>query len=299
MWSYAVHGAVWLVLYLLFILAPLFVLLAGTLPPARDFWTEFAVALGYSGLAMMGLQFGLTARFRFVTRPWGEDVIYHFHRQISLIAVGLVFAHPLIIFAAQPELLARPEDGSVPLGALAAVASIGALALLVVTALWRVRLKIGYELWHASHIVLALVAVGGGIVHMVGWSFYLEDPRKRALWIGLVALWIALLLYVRVVKPLFMLRRPYRIAEVRAERGDTTTLVMRPDGHAGFRFSPGQFGWLTLWGSPFKITGHPFSFSPSAEAAGGRVEMSIRNLGDFTSAIHQVPVGQRVYLDGS
>jgi hypothetical protein len=25
---------------------------------------------------MMGLQFGLTARFRYVTEPWGEDVIY-------------------------------------------------------------------------------------------------------------------------------------------------------------------------------------------------------------------------------
>jgi predicted ferric reductase len=298
MWSYAVHGAAWLVLYLLFILAPLFAMLAGTLPPARDVWTEFAVALGYSGLAMMGLQFGLTARFRFVTRPWGEDVIYHFHRQISLIAVGLVFAHPLIIFAAQPELLARPDDGSVPLGAVAAFASIGALALLVVTALWRVKLKIGYELWHASHIVLALVAVGGGIMHMIGWSFYLDDPRKRALWIGLVVFWIALLLYVRVFKPLFMLRRPYRIAAVKAERGDTTTLVMTPDGHDGFRFTPGQFGWLTLWRGPFRITGHPFSFSSSAEAQGGRVEMTIRKLGDFTSLVHTVPVGQRVYLDG-
>ena len=73
---------------------------------------------------------------------------------------------------------------------------------------------------------------------------------------------------------------------------------MQPDGHSGFRFAPGQFGWLTLWGSPFKITGHPFSFSSSAEVTDGRVEMSIRNLGDFTSAIHKVPVGQRVYLDG-
>ena len=26
--------------------------------------------------------------------------------------------------------------------------------------------------------------------------------------------------------------------------------------------------------------------------------MTIRNLGDFTSEIHKVPVGQRVYLDG-
>jgi predicted ferric reductase len=73
---------------------------------------------------------------------------------------------------------------------------------------------------------------------------------------------------------------------------------MRPDGHPGFRFSPGQFGWLTVWGSPFTITGHPFSFSSSAAVADGRVEMTIRNLGDFTSAIHKVPVGRRVYLDG-
>ena len=104
--SYTTRVAVWIVLYLLFILAPLFALLAGTLPPTRDFWTVFSVAIGYSGLAMMGLQFGLTARFRHVTEPWGEDVIYHFHRQISLIAVGLVIAHPLILFVVRPELLA-------------------------------------------------------------------------------------------------------------------------------------------------------------------------------------------------
>ena len=133
---------------------------------------------------------------------------------------------------------------------------------------------------------------------MVGSSFYLVDPWKRTLWIGLTIFWIGLLLYVRIVKPLFMLRRPYRVSEVRKERGDTTTLVMQPDGHPGFRFSPGQFGWLTLWGSPFKITAHPFSFSSSAAATDGRVEMTIRNLGDFTSEIPKVPVGQRVYLDG-
>jgi predicted ferric reductase len=103
---------------------------------------------------------------------------------------------------------------------------------------------------------------------------------------------------VRVFKPLFMLRRPYRVASVKQERGDTTTLVMEPDGHAGFRFTPGQFGWLTLWRGPFRITGHPFSFSSSAEAPGGRVEMTIRNLGDFTSRVHTAVVGQRVWLDG-
>jgi len=295
---YAVRGAVWVILYLLFILAPLFALLTGAIPPARDFWTEFSVAIGYAGLAMMGLQFGLTARFRYVTQPWGEDVIYHFHRQISLIAVALVVAHPLILFAVRPELLALLNSIQAPWRARFAALSTYSLIALVVMALWRAKLNIRYEVWHLTHIVLALLAVTAGILHMIGWGFYLVDPWKRALWIGLTIFWIGLLLYVRIVKPLFMLRRPYRVAEVRKERGDTLTLVMQPDGHPGFRFSPGQFGWLTLWGSPFKITGHPFSFSSSAAAADGRVEMSIRNLGDFTSEIYKVPVGQRVYIDG-
>jgi predicted ferric reductase len=299
MLRYTAHGVGWVVLYLLFIFAPLFALLTGSLPPSRDFWTEFAVAIGYSGLAMMGLQFGLTARFRYVTEPWGEDVIYHFHRQISQIAVGLVVAHALIMSATYPEMFALPGAiGEVPLGAVFAFMSIFALIALVVTALWRVQLNIRYETWHLTHIALAVIAVAAGMAHMVGWAFYLSDPWKRALWIGLTIFWIGLLLYVRIFKPLFMLRRPYRVREVRKERGDTSTLVMQPDGHPGFRISPGQFGWLTLWASPFKITGHPFSFSGSAEVADGRVEMSIRNLGDFTSAIHKVPVGQRVYLDG-
>jgi predicted ferric reductase len=295
---YTLRGGVWLLVYLFFVLAPLFALLAGSHPPARDFWTELSVAFGYSGLAMMGLQFGLTARFRYVTEPWGEDVIYHFHRQISLIAVGLVVAHPVILVAVQPHLLAPSNMLEAPWTAHFALVSIFSVITLVVTALWRLALKIKYETWHLIHVVLALVAIVAGMVHMIGSSFYLVDPWKRSLWIGLTVFWIALLLYVRLVKPLFMLRRPYRVAEVRKERGDTSTLVMQPDGHAGFRFSPGQFGWLTIWGSPFAITAHPFSFSSSAAATDGRVEMTIRKLGDFTSNIPEVAAGQRVYLDG-
>ncbi len=295
---YTVRGAVWVLIYLFFILAPLFALLIGSFPATRDFWTEFSAAIGYSGLAMMGLQFGLTARFRYVTAPWGEDVIYYFHRQISLIAVGLVVAHPLIMFAVQPELFTLPDYDELPWGAVFAFMSLLSLITLVVTALWRTKLKIGYETWHVTHIVLAVAAVTCGLLHMVAWGFYLADPWKRALWICLTILWIGLLLYVRIIKPLILLRRPYRVSEVRRERGDTTTLVMHPDGHPGFRFKPGQFGWLTVYGSPFKITGHPFSFSSSAEIADGQVEMSIRNLGDFTSAIDKAPVGKRVYLDG-
>jgi predicted ferric reductase len=296
--GYVGHGALWVVIYLFFILAPLFALLAGPLPPPRDFFTEFSAAIGYAGLAMMGLQFGLTARFRYVTEPWGEDVIYHFHRQLSLIALALVVAHPLILFVVRPQLLALLNFFVAPWRARFAALSTYSMVALVVMALWRVKLNIRYETWHLTHIVLAVLAVAAGLLHMGGWGFYLTATWKRPLWIGLTILWIGLLLYVRIVKPLFMLRRPYRVREVRPERGETWTLVMHPNGHPGFRFKPGQFAWLTVWGSPFKITAHPFSFSSSALAPDGRVEMTIRQLGDFTSEIHNVPQGKRVYLDG-
>ena len=237
---FALRGGAWVALYLAFVLAPLFALLIGPLPPSRDFWTEFSIAIGYSGLAMMGLQFGLTARFRYVTAPWGEDVIYHLHRQISLLAVALVVAHPLILFAVRPELMALLNSFTAPWRARFAALSTYSLIALVAMALWRAQWKIRYETWHALHIVLAVTAVAAGLAHMVGWSVYLEAPWKRALWIGLTLFWIGLLFYVRIVKPLFQLRRPYRVSEVRQERGDTVTLAMMPDGHAGFRFRAGS-----------------------------------------------------------
>src|ERR1700734_3978964 len=144
----SVRGALWLVIYLLFILGPLFALLTGTFPPStRDFWGEFAVAIGYSGLAMMGLQFGLTARFRYVTEPWGEDVIYHFHRQISLVAVGLVIAHPIILFVVRPELLVLLNSITAPWRARFAALSVYSLIALVVNVPWRVQFELRYETW--------------------------------------------------------------------------------------------------------------------------------------------------------
>jgi predicted ferric reductase len=291
------NATVWVAIYLFFVLAPLFALLAGRLGPARDFWTELSAALGYVGLAMLGLQFGLTARVRFVTRPWGEDVIYYFHRRISLVAFAFILAHPVILFVTRPYLLPLLNVVVAPWPARYASIAVYGLLTIVVMALWRTRLRIGYETWHISHSILAVVVVAAALAHMIGWGYYLVSPWKRLLWLGLIVLWVALLVFVRIVKPLFIWRRPWRVAEVRAERGDARTLVMQPDGHKGFRIRPGQFGWLNLKSNPFLITGHPFSFSSSADAPDGRVDMTIKNLGDFSATIGGVKAGDRVFLD--
>jgi len=60
---------------------------------------------------------------------------------------------------------------------------------------------------------------------------------------------VGLLFYTCLLKPLFIMRRPYRASDVRAERGDTWTLVMQWERHSDLRFGPGQ--WLAeAVGSP-------------------------------------------------
>jgi 3-phenylpropionate/trans-cinnamate dioxygenase ferredoxin reductase subunit len=289
----------WISIYLGLTLVPLLVLLL--YPPmsseARGFWVEFSVALGFVGLAMMALQFALTARINRVEASYGIDIILQFHRYISIVAVLFILVHPAILFINQPETLALLNFPEAPWRARFAVMGTLALVALIVTSIWRTRLKIPYEAWRTLHGLLAVLALGLGLAHAIGVGYYLSLFWKTVLWgaIALAALW--LLVYVRLVKPWMMLKKPYLVEAVESQRGDSWTLALRPHGHNGFTFQPGQFAWITLDVSPFHMREHPFSMSSSGSQS-DRIEFTIKALGDFTREIKHVPPGTRAYLDG-
>ena len=114
----------------------------------------------------------------------------------------------------------------------------------------------------------------------------------RTLWIIMAALWIGSLVYIRIIKPLYLLTRPYKVAEVIPERGEASTLVIRPDGHRGMTFKPGQFVWLTVGSLPLFLSEHPFSISSSA-MKNGAVELTIKKLGDWSSRVSEIKPGTR------
>ena len=292
------QGIFWVVVYLALTLAPLLILLVGQRPPGRALYRDFSVALGFAGLAMMALQFALTARFRFLKAPYGSDIVYFFHRQISLVAFVLILAHPLLLFVFDPQTLGLLNVFSAPWRARAAVTATLALIALVLISIFRKQWKIEYTQWRIWHGFLAAAAVGLGLVHAVLVGYYINTPAKQVLWVGYGLFWVGLLVWVRVIKPLLLLRRPYVIEAVRPERGSAWSLVMRPDGHRGFRFHPGQFAWITAGRSPFADAEHPFSISSSAEDP-KRLSMTIKALGDFTSTVKDMQPGLRVYLDGA
>jgi 3-phenylpropionate/trans-cinnamate dioxygenase ferredoxin reductase subunit len=291
------QGALWVALYILLTLIPLLILFIGPRPAGREFWREFSVALGFVGLAMMSLQFVLTARFGWLKAPYGSDIVYHFHRQISLVTFVLVLAHPLILFVFDPETLRLLNLIEAPWRARAGVTALVALIVVIIISVWRKKLKIDYTPWRVWHGLLATLAVSLALVHVTLVNHYLNTPVKQVLWTGYGLFWLGLLLYVRIIKPFMQLRKPYEITTVTPERSSSWTVRVKPRGHRGMRFMPGQFAWLTAFGSPYSDHEHPFSFSSSAEQQDG-LAFTIKEAGDFTRRIKNLEPGTTVYLDG-
>jgi predicted ferric reductase len=255
------------------------------------------MALGFGGLAVMGLQSVLTARFRHATAPFGVDIIYYFHRLVAVGGFGLIAAHYLTLRLRYGAAIGPMSPIAAPWHMTAGRVALLLFGVLIVTSLWRKKSRIEYDRWRVGHAIMAVAAVVLAIAHIYGVGHYTRAAWKGIVWGGYSAVWLLVVGYVRIMRPLTLLKTPYRVAAVRKERGPSWTVTVEPTGHAGLTFCPGQFAWLTLRASPFRAKEHPFSFSGSA-ADHRALQFTIKELGDFTRTIKDVKVGEVAYVDG-
>jgi predicted ferric reductase len=290
-----VRGIAWLGVFMGICVAPLAFALMSTNQPGQGFWTDFSVALGFVGLSLMGIEFALVARVKAFAEPFGTDGVIEFHRYIGYTGLIFVVIHVAISADWSQANPLTPSDtpARVWFGGIAAAA----LVVLVASSVWRRQLRLSYEVWQVAHSVLAVIAVIAALVHVLLVDYYVDSVWKQVLWATMTAAVVWLLVWVRLVRPLRTRRRPWTVDQVTPESDRTIVLTVRPDGHDGMSFEPGQFAWITINRSPFSVTSHPFSFSSSAEVTDS-VEFAIKAAGDFTSSVAMVEPGALVYLDG-
>ena len=291
----------WFGAYLLLITLPLFI---GAHWPAeggeRPFWMQFGVACGFAAFSIMAFEFALVSKVRSVTGAFGQDVLLQFHRQMGIVAAALIAGHAVLMFrSGYPLAWLNPFSAenvwAMRWGVFAALA----ILILMVVSLGRRRLRISYDVWQLSHGFLAEVAVLLALVHLLMFgSFSAGRPMRlllAAYCIGLVALraWFV------VIKPFRMWSKPWELVENVPERGSSRTLVLRPAGHSGFVFEPGQFAWLSTRPTPFHRDWHPISMSSCARDEPGPIAFTIKNVGDWSGKV--VPAlrpGKRIWVDG-
>ncbi|NCF66729.1 MAG: hypothetical protein GWP61_12195 [Chloroflexi bacterium] len=298
-----VRGIVWYGLYLFLILLPLMTaVVANPSRISQPFLVEAAVGAGFVGFALMSMEFALISRIEAAAQPFGEDSLQLFHNLMGVTALGFILAHPImLVIAGYPaNCWLNPFAACANLATRTAFFSILILLLLIASSIWRKRLGIKYEIWYVLHGLFALIVIFFALVHIVMIGRYTSAPIMKIIWVLYAIIVLSLVFWYKIWTPLTNWNRRWEVVENKVERGDARTLVLKPVGHDGFHFSPGQFAWIKSGRTPFGMGQHPISLSSQGDVEpGGNVAFTIKNLGDWSG--EEVPAlrqGDRVWLDG-
>jgi len=298
-----VRGIIFFGIYIFLITLPLdTALLSNPTRVPKPFIVEIAVGAGFVGFSLMALEFALISRIKAAAQPFGEDSLQLFHNIMGVVALALLLIHPiLLVFNGYPaNCWLNPFASCGNLATRTASLAVYALLLLVAMSFWRERFKISYEAWQIMHGLLALFILISALFHIFILGRYTSTDLMKAMWLIYAILVVGLISWYKILRPLFHWKERWQVVENRFERGDAHTLVLKPDGHDGFAFEPGQYAWIKKGATPFGVGHHPISFSSSGDVPpGGSISFTIKKLGDWSSGqVPEIKPGEKMWVDG-
>lgn len=268
--------------------------------PAEPLWTRLSVITGLFALSALVCAAVLPSRLRSLNRAFGIESVIEVHRFLGVNAAVLVLAHLACVVAADPANVALLDVPNAPGRAVAAVGATIALVLLVGSAVLRRRLRLTYEGWRWTHVVLGVLVIVLSAIHVWGVDHAVRIVLMNIALALLIATFLGVALYRWVWRALLDPSTEFVVAEVREESPTVSTLVLEPSSgrHSGavsWAFAPGQFAWLRL-SRTVTAEEHPFTIASSAHL--DRTEFTIRHDGDFTRTLRSLPPGSPVWVDG-
>jgi predicted ferric reductase len=287
-----------LLMYAAIVLSPL--ILVALLRPLTDHSFIYTVGknLALVGFTILAMQFVLSARLKWIERPFGLNVLFQFHKAMAILASLLLISHPVL-------LAIGGHDWSLIFGPQVMWHIwLGRIALLIVLvhvllASLRFIIKLNYETWRFVHNLGAVPILPLGFFHswMAGGDF--QVVWIKVLWAVLLFVAVASYLWHRVLRTILLRRHPYKVTDVREEaEGVWTIKLAAPEGVGRFDYLPGQFHFLTLQRAPnLPVEEHHWTIS-SSPAEAGVLCSTIKESGDFTSSIGKTKPGDTALVDG-
>lgn len=298
-----VRGIIFFGIYIFLVTLPLETALISN--PGRipgSFMVNIAVGAGFIGYSLMALEFALISRIKPAAQPFGEDALQLFHNWMGVFALVLLLVHPiLLIISGYPaDAWLNPFSRIGNAATRTASISLYALLLLVLTSLLRRQLHLRYEVWQVMHGLLAIFVLVVSLVHIFILGRFTSTPIMRATWFLYGIIVVCLILWYKIFKPAINWNKRWEVVKNKPERGDSHTLVLKPAGHAGFSFEPGQYGWIKQGQTPFGLGQHPISFSSSADVEpSGTISFTIKELGDWSGGVvPKIKPGEQMWVDG-
>ncbi|ADZ70989.1 ferredoxin reductase family protein [Polymorphum gilvum] len=288
-------------LYLTVCLLPLALALTRSVAPA-DPWELAAAAFGLVALAAMAVQVVTSGRFERVSGHLGIDKIMAFHKIAAWWVLLALLLHPLAYVL--PTWLDDRALGAERLTAYltlphyrSGVVALAALVLLVASSVLRDRLPWRYEVWRASHVILALTALSAGLHHAVAAGRFSALGSVQAYWWAVGAAVAGAMAVLYGWRWLRLHLRPWQLQSVTRRADRLWELDIQPaPGTPALRYQAGQFVWMTEGARRFPLFDHPFSIADSPLRPG--LSLIVKEAGDFTSRIGTLAPGTPIGIDG-
>ncbi|MFC8429123.1 ferric reductase-like transmembrane domain-containing protein [Streptomyces sp. NPDC057253] len=246
---------------------------------------------------------GLMARVPLLEERIGADRVARWHAMAGRYTVCLLLAHIGLIltgYAAQDGASLWHETVTVVLDypeMLKATAGTVILLAVGVTSARAVRRRTGHEFWYYVHL-LTYAAVFLAFGHQLALGNDLSgNSVATAAWYALYLGVAALVLWFRVLAPVRLnLRHRLRVESVHQEARGVWSVVVAGRGLDRLGAEPGQFFRWRFLSAGLRWTSTPYSLS--APPRPDRMRITVKALGDHSTAVALLRPGTRVWAEG-
>ena len=236
----------------------------------------------------------LVMRWKLKELSWGRDSKIVWHRRHGIALITLVSFHPVAYYWQSVRQL---NWGFVrywqPAHYLGLALLLWLWLVLLSVALVR-RGKLQYQTWLNLHRFNWLILLGAA-----AHGFALGSNTNTGLtswwWRASLVILASMLLYRFIIYFWQYRKQRYQLINLQYLNDDVIALRFKPLARQ-IKYAPGQFAYLRFVKSQVTAEEHHFSLSSSPDQ--DYLEMTIKQVGDFTRSLDQLSVGDQAVIDG-
>ncbi|MDQ0938105.1 ferredoxin reductase family protein [Streptomyces turgidiscabies] len=278
-------------------------------PSLADTTAQVIAAGRITGLLagyLMALVVLQMARVPALERRVGSDRVARWHSMSGRYTLSLVVAHVVLImygYALQAgktfaDIVQQTVDSvnQLPDMGKAAIGT-GLLVVIGLSSIGPVRRMIPYDLWYHVHL-LTYAATFLTFWHQLstGNEFVVEPAAKTA-WYALYGSVTALVLWYRIVTPVRLnLRHRLRVEAVIEETPGIVSVLMSGRKLHRMGAEAGQFFRWRFLAPGMRFSSHPYSLSAAPRP--NMLRITVKAIGDHSSALRELEPGTRVWAEG-
>ena len=267
----------------------------------KGLYVEILSFLNITMMLSMLVQFPLAARLKKTSLFSKIDWNMKQHKRMGKWIGLFFFLHPLLIllpkwFLSGADMRISVVESITSTRLLTGIIAWVLLCTWVLFSIYKHKFPLSYAKWKLLHTAGFMVVLVLATWHITQVGSHAQFKKNiDVLWWVACFISLAFTIYGYVLKPKLLTKTAFTL--VSREKVSFNDWLITIKAHSTFTFLPGQFVWLSTNKDAYDVDYHPFSITSTPKSLPD-ISFVIRELGDYTSSLNTLEIGQDVFIDG-